>query len=332
MLEKAMRRRDFIIGIAGSAAILPLEVQAQQAAIPLIGWLDFEAPGAARVAIPAFLRGLADTGYVEGRTVLVEYRWAEGHHDRLPELAADLVRREATVIVASTTASAFAAKVATQTIPVVFRIGSDPVEIGLVASLNRPSGNITGITNLSAEITAKRLALLHDLLPAATSIGLLVNPANSNYAQAETRDLQSATDTLGVRVLVINAGTETDVAAAFATAVEQQVGALLLGADTYFFSVRDQIIQLAVRNAIPTMFFDSASVAAGGLLSYGSDLTDANYQAGIYVGKILKGAKPADLPVMQSAKFELAINMKTAKALGLVVPPTLLASADKVIE
>lgn len=311
---------------------MPLAVRAQQAATPVIGWLDFESAGAARATLPAFQRGLADTGYVEGRNVLVEYRWAEGHYDRLPELAADLVRRQATVIVALTTGSAFAAKVATQTIPVVFRIGSDPVEVGLVASLNRPGGNITGVTNLSAEITAKRLALLHELLPAVTSIALLVNPANTNYTQAETRDLQSATHALGVRVLTVGAKSQADVAAAFATVVEQRVGALLIGADTYFFGVRDQIISLAARNAIPTMYFDSTSVAAGGLLSYGSDLLDANYQVGVYTGKILKGAKPANLPVMQSAKFELVINLKTARALGLTIPPGVLAIADEVIE
>jgi putative ABC transport system substrate-binding protein len=325
-----IRRREFIT-LLGGAAVWPLTARAQQAG-PVIGWLDVESPGAAREAIPAFQRGLVETGYVEGRNVFVEYRWADGHRDRLPELAADLVRRQARVIVAATTASALAAKAATQTIPVVFRIGSDPVELGLVASLNRPGGNITGIANLAAEITAKRLALLHELVPAITSMAFLVNPANPSFAQVETKDVQSAARILGVRLLLLNAVTASDIAAAFATVIEQQAGALMLSADTFFYSVRDQIISLAARHAIPTMFFDTSSVAAGGLLSYGPDLIGANYQVGIYAGRILGGQRPADLPVVQATKFELALNLKTAKALGVTVPPTLFALADKVID
>ena len=326
-----IRRREFIT-LLGGAAAWPLAARAQQSAIPVIGWLDFESQGAARDAIPAFQRGLVETGYVVGRNVLVEYRWAEGHRDRLPELAADLVRRQATMIVAATTASALAAKVATQTIPVVFRIGSDPVEIGLVASLNRPGGNITGIANLAAEITAKRLALLHELVPATTSIAFLVNPANPSFAQVETENVRSAARVLAVHLLLLNAVTASDIASAFATLVEQQAAALLLSADTFFFSVRDQIISLAARYAIPSMFFDTASVAAGGLLSYGPDLLSANYQVGIYAGRILSGQRPADLPVVQATKFELVINLKTAKALGLTIPPGMFAIADEIIE
>jgi len=326
-----VRRRTFIAGL-GSAVTWPLAARAQQASMPVIGWLDLQSPEAARESVPAFQKGLAETGYVEGRDVTVEYRWAENHIDRLPVLAADLVRQRVTVIVAVTTASALAAKAATQTIPIVFRVGSDPVEIGLVATFNRPAGNLTGIANLSTGIVSKRLALLHELVPGIASIAMLVNPANPSYVQAETKDLQSAAHVLGVRVLVLNGGTESDIAAAFATLVEQQVSALLLGADNFFNTARHQIISLAARYAIPTMFYDRASVAAGGLLSYGADLLDANRQVGLYTGRILKGEKPADLPVIQPTKFELTINMKTAKALGLTIPETLLATADEVIQ
>jgi putative ABC transport system substrate-binding protein len=325
-----MKRREFIT-LVSSAAAWPLAARAQQP-MPVIGWLDFEAPKAAREMIPAFLQGLAETGYVEGRNVVVEYRWADGQLDQLPGLAADLVRRKVAIIVASTTASAITVKAATQTIPVVFRVGSDPVEIGLVASLNRPGGNLTGVANLASEITAKRLALLHELVPAIASIALLVNLANAAFAQAETRHLQSAADILGVRVLTLNAGIGRDLSAAFKTLIEQQAGAVLISGDTYFYGVREQIISLAARNGIPVMFFDSASVAAGGLLSYGVDLLGANRQVGLYAGRILGGERPADLPVVQTTKFKLAINLKAAKALGLAVPPTLLALADEVIE
>jgi putative ABC transport system substrate-binding protein len=327
-----MKRREFITLLSGAAMMCPLAGRAQESAIPTIGWLDLESPEAARESIPAFKRGLAEIGYVEGRNVVVEYRWAEGNYDRLPALAADLARRQVAVIVAVTTSSALAAKAATQTIPVVFRLGSDPVGAGLVASLNRPAGNLTGVANLAAEIAAKRFALLHELIPTAASIAMLVNPANSYYTQAETRDLQSTARVLGVRLLVLNGGTGSDIAAAFATLVEQQARALLIGGDTFFFNARDQIISLAARYAIPTMFFDSASVAAGGLLSYGPDLLGANQQVGLYTGRILRGEKPADLPVVQATKFELVINLKTAKTLGLTMSPTLLVIADRVIE
>jgi putative tryptophan/tyrosine transport system substrate-binding protein len=280
---------------------------------------------------PAFQQGLAETGYVEGRNVIVEYRWAENHNDRLPALAADLVRRRVAVIVAVSTASALAAKPATQTIPIVFRVGSDPVEIGLVTTFNRPAGNLTGIANMSTHIISKRLALLHELFP-AVMIATLVNPANPRFTQIETRDLQAAAGVLGVRILVLNGGTASDIAGAFATLVERQAGALLISADSTFMASRDQITSLAARYAIPTMFADRAAAAAGGLFSYGNNFPAVNHQVGVYAGRILNGQKPADLPVMQPTKFELVINLKTAKALGLTIPETLLATADEVIQ
>jgi putative tryptophan/tyrosine transport system substrate-binding protein len=325
-----MRRREFIAGLGGAAA-WPLAAGAQQPTMPVIGWLESRSPESEREGLPAFQQSLAETGYVEGRNVVVEYRWAENHNDRLPALAAGLVRRRVAVIVALGTSSALAAKAATQTIPIVFRVGVDPVEIGLVASFNRPGGNITGIANLSGPIVSKRLALLHELIPAAT-IATLVNSANPSFAQIETRDLQAAADVLGVRMLVLNGGTANDIAGAFATLVERQAGALLISADSRFMAARDQITSLAARYAIPTMFGDRTSAAAGGLLSYGNDFPDVNRQVGLYAGRILKGEKPADLPVVQPTKFELVINLKTAKALGLTIPETLLATADEVIQ
>jgi putative ABC transport system substrate-binding protein len=328
-----MLRREFIAGL-GSAAAWTAVARAQQAAVPVIGWLNPQSPETVRELLPAFLKGLAETGYVEGRNLTVEYRWAENDSDGLSALAADLVRRRVAVIVVPTTSSALAAKAATQTIPTVFVTGSDPVALGLVTSLNRPAGNLTGVAILSGYIAPKRLALLRELLPAITSIAMLVNPANPSYVQAETKDLQSAARVLGVRVLVLNGGTESDIAAAFATLVEQQVGALLISADNWFFfgRARDQIMSLAARYAIPTMFYDRASVVAGGLLCYGADARDGFRQVGLYAGRILNGEKPADLPVVQPTKFELVINLKTAKALGLTIPETLLATADEVIQ
>jgi putative tryptophan/tyrosine transport system substrate-binding protein len=326
-----MRRREFIAGL-GSAAAWPVVASGQQPALPVVGWLDGQSQESVQDRLPAFRKGLADTGYVEGRNVIVEFRWAENDNDRLSALATELVRRHVAVIVAATTSAALAAKAATQTIPIVFNMGSDPVALGLVTSLNRPTGNLTGVAILSADIASKRLALLHEVVPSIASIAMLVNPGNPNFFQAETKDLQSAARVLGVRVLVLNGRTESDIAAAFATLVEQQVSALLISADSLFYAARHQIMSLAARYAIPTMFFDSASVAAGGLLSYGPYFPRIDYQAGVFVGRILKGAKPADLPVMQPTKFELVINLKTAKALGLTIPETLLATADEVIQ
>jgi putative tryptophan/tyrosine transport system substrate-binding protein len=324
-----MKRREFIAGL-GSAAAWPLAARAQQPAMPVIGWLA-RSPETEREALPAFQQGLAETGYVEGRNVVVEYGWAENHNDRLPALAADVVRRRVAVIVALGTASALAAKAATQTIPIVFRVGNDPIEMGLVASFNRPGGNITGIANLSGPVVSKRLALLHELLP-AVMIATLVNPTNPRFTEAETRDLQAAASVLGVRMLVLNGGTTGEIAAAFATLIEQKAGALLISADASFDAARDQITSLAARHAMPTMFLNRASTEAGGLLSYGPDVSEVNHQVGLYAGRILRGEKPGDLPVQAPTKFELIINMKTAKTLGLTIPETLLATADEVIQ
>ena len=327
-----MRRREFIGLVAGSAVAWSLGARAQQSAMPVIGLLDFESQQSARESIFGFQQGLAETGYVEGKNLVVDYRWADGHTDRLPALAADLVRRQVVVIVALTTPSALSAKAATQTIPIVFRVGGDPIEIGLVASFNRPTGNLTGVANLSAEITAKRLQLLHELTPTVGTIAMLVNPTNPTFTLVETRDLQSTAHALGVSVVTLNGGTESDIEAAFQALVQQQAGALLISAGSFFFAGRDAIKSLASRYAIPTMFFDRSSVAAGGLLSYEPDLFASNRQVGIYAGRILRGEKPTDLPVVQTTKFELVINLKTAKALGLTIPPGVLAITDEVIE
>jgi putative ABC transport system substrate-binding protein len=328
----SMKRRQFI-GLLGGAAAWPLGARAQQPAMPVIGWLNAESPrGALRNFIPAFHLGLSETGYVEGRNVSIEYRWAEGHADRLPAFAADLVRRRVSVIVTlAGTLAALAAKSATTTIPIVFQTGADPVELGLVSSLNRPGANLTGITILATEMSAKRVQLLHELVPAAKSIALLVNPTNP-YLQAETRDLDSAARVLGVRVQLYNAGTERDIAEAFSAIVEQGVGAAMIASDIFFWVARDQIISLAARYSIPTMFSDNTACVAGGLLSYAADISGGFHQGGIYTGRILMGQKPADLPVVQPTKFLLSINLKTAKTLGLAIPPDLLAIADEVIE
>jgi putative tryptophan/tyrosine transport system substrate-binding protein len=276
---------------------------------------------------------LAETGYIEGQNVAIEYRWAEGHFDRLPALVADLVRRRVAVIaIAGTTASALAAKAATQTIPIVFTIGSDPVEIGLVASLNRPGGNLTGVTALQAAVVAKRFEMLHELAPAATPIAFLVNPTNAAVAQAETREAQVAARVLGVDLLVLNASTPSEIDTAFATMVGERAGALVTSSETFFMTQRVQFAVLAARHAVPTIYAWRENVEAGGLMSYGSNPLDSIRQAGVYTGRTLKGEKPADLPVQQSTKIELVINLKTAKALGLTIPETLLATADEVIQ
>ena len=331
-MQYRAHRREVIALLAGAAATRPLGAWGQQPSMPTIGWLDFETPDAARESIPAFRKGLAEMGYVEGRNVAIAYRWAEGRKERLSALAAELVNQRVAAIIAVTTSSALAAKAATRTIPVIFRIGSDPVELGLVASLNRPGGNLTGMANLSAEIAAKRLGLLRELVAAGSLIAMMVNPGNPDFARAETRDLESAARRAGVRLVILERSTESELPEAFATLVAQQVAALLISADTFFFAARDRIIALAARHSVPTMFFDRASVAAGGLLSYGPNLVDANHQIGLYAGRVLKGDKPSDLPVVQSAKFQLVINLRTAKSLGLTLPPTLLAIADEAIE
>jgi putative ABC transport system substrate-binding protein len=327
-----MRRREFIALFGGAAVLWPLAVYAQQRPMPVVGFLNVASPGALRQQIAAFREGLKESGYVEGQNVAVEYRWAEGQYERLPELAADLVRQQVSVIVVGGGAQAeLAAKAATTTIPIVFSAGGDPVRSGLVASLNQPSGNITGVYHFATGLEAKRLGLLHEMLPKATPIAVLINP---NFADAENqlRDVQEAAARLGVQLVVVRANAESDFNAAFSIVVQQRSGALLVGASPFFNNRREQLVVLAARHALPTIYEWRDFAAAGGLMSYGTSLADAYRQVGVYAGQILKGAKPVDLPVVQSTRFELVINLSTAKALGIEVPPTLLARADEVIE
>jgi putative ABC transport system substrate-binding protein len=324
-----LRRRDLIAGLGGAVG-WPLAARAQQQTKPTIGWLD-RPPGLPRDVFEGFRRGLAEVGLLEGRDVIIEYHTTDSHAERLLGLAADLVLQRVAVIFAATTESALAAKAATPTIPVVFFIGSDPVEIGLVTSLSRPAGNLTGVTIVSAEMAAKRLELLHKLVPATESIAMLAGPED-RYTQAETRNVQSAARTLGLRLLVFNATTESEIAAAFARLVARQAGAVLLSAHAQLQPMIDQIISLAARYALPTMFFYGSAVREGGLLSYGSIVSEAYRVAGAYTGRILKGEKPADLPVQQVTRFEFIINLKTARALRLEIPPLVRALADEVIE
>jgi putative tryptophan/tyrosine transport system substrate-binding protein len=325
-----MRRREFIAGLGGAAA-WPLAARAQQRAMPVIGYLGIGSLEELREYLAVFYRALAETGYVEGRNVAIEYRWAEGRNDRLPALAADLVRRRVAVIVASGSPAALAAKEATPTIPIVFNSGRDPVEFGLVKSLNRPGGNLTGATGLYLEVVAKRLELLHELVPAVGLIAVLVYPATP-LTEAETQELQIAARVLGVRLLILNASNQSDIEMAFETLVRERAGALVISGDVVLSVNGDQIVALAARHAIPAISAYHEFTAAGGLLAYGTPLTDTGRVAGNYTGRILKGEKPADLPVQQVTKVELIINMKTAKALGLTFPLTLLGRADAVIE
>ena len=325
-----MRRREFITLLGGAAAAWPLSARAQQQTKPTIGWLERPA-GLPRDVFEGFRRGVAEVDLLEGRDLIIEYHTTDGHAERLPGLAADLVFQRVGVIFAATTESALAAKAATQTIPVVFFIGSDPVEIGLVTSLGRPAGNLTGVTVVSAEIAAKRLELLHKLVPATELIAMLAGPAD-RYTQAETRNVQSAARALGLRLLLFNVTAESEIAAAFATLVERKAGAVLLSAHAQLQPMIDQIISLAAQYELPTMFFYGSAAREGGLLSYGSVVSEAYRAAGAYTGRILKGEKPADLPVQQATRFEFIINLRTARALRLEIPPLLLALADEVIE
>ena len=327
-----MRRRD-VITLLGGVATWPLTTRAQQRSLPTIGWLHSQTPETTQAYMHAFYQGLAEVGYEQGRNVAIEHRWAEGHAERQPALAAELVARRVAVIVADTTGFAQIAKAATPDIPIVFAgAGADPVEFGLVASLNRPGGNVTGVALRGVDITGKRLELLRKLVPAAGLIGAFVGGANSLLARNETSELQSAARVLGERLLILNVATESDIAAAFSILIEQRAGALLLSASILFQRASHQIISLAARHAMPTMFWHRAAAAADGLSSYGPDFGDAFRQGGLYAGRILKGEKPADLPVIQSSRFVLVINLKTATMLNLSVPPTLLALADEVIE
>jgi putative tryptophan/tyrosine transport system substrate-binding protein len=324
-----MRRRAFIRLLGGAAVAWPLAARAQQPAMPVIGFLNGGSPDTARVA--AFRRGLNETGYVEGRNVAVEYRWAEGQYDRLPALAAELIHRPVAVLAATTTPAALAAKAATTTVPTVFATSANPVELGLVASLRRPGGNLTGVTSLSVEIGPKRLELAHEVIPTATIIAVLVNPTNPNL-ETQLTDLQAAARALAVRLHVLHASNDRDLDTAFATLAQLRAGALVIGPDTFFVSRSAQLAALTVRHAVPAVFQERGFVTTGGLVSYAGSTADSYRQAGVYAGRILKGEKPADLPVVQSTKVELIINLKTAKTLGLTVPTALLVRADEVIE
>jgi putative ABC transport system substrate-binding protein len=327
-----MRRRDFIKVIGGGLAAWPRLADAQHSVMPVIGFLTARASADAPQFLAAVRQGLKDKGFIEGQNVAIEYRFAGDHNDQLPAMAADLVHRQVSVIVAATTPAALAAKAATTTVPIVFQAGADPVQLGLVASLNRPGGNVTGVTNLSIGLATKRIELMRQVMPDATVIAMLVNPRDSTIATSEMDDARAVQPQLGVRIHFLQASTISDIDAAFAKVVELPANALAIGAYPLFISRPDEIAALATRYGVPAIHPLRAFAAAGGLMSYGSDFADTYKLAGAYVGRILKGEKPGDLPVQQSTKFELIINLKTAKALGLNIPNTLIGRADEVIE
>ena len=328
-----MKQRREFIALLGGAAAWPLAARAQQPGLPVIGFVDAGSADAAADFVAAFRKGLSETGYVEGQNVTVEHHWLNGQFDRLPAVIADLVRRRVAVIATpGSRPAAIAAKAATTTIPIVFAVGDDPVKLGLVASLARPGGNATGTNFFNAELVAKRLGLLHELVAKAVRIAVLVNPANASIAETTLRDVQKAARVMRLQIQVLNATTVGEIDAAFATLARERPDALFVASDTFFVSRRVQFANLAARDRIPAAYPDRAAVAAGGLMSYGTNTADKYRQVGVYSGSILKGAKPADLPVVQSTKFELAINLQTARLLGLEVSPSLLAIADEVIE
>jgi ABC-type uncharacterized transport system substrate-binding protein len=325
-------RRSFIALLGGAAATAwPLAARAQQAAIPVIGYLNYGSPESDAARLTGVRRGLNQTGYVEGRNFVMEYRWAGNQADRLPALAADLVQLQVAVIVAAGVLPALAAKAATTSIPIVFNVGADPVQFGLVASLNRPGGNLTGVNQFIGELGAKGLALLHDLVPSAATMGFLENPHNPT-SELMTRDMLAAASVVGLKVQILKASTDREIDAAFASMVQERTGALLVGTDAFLNNRIERLAELAARHAIPTMYPSREFIVAGGLISYGTSLIETYRQVGLYTGRILKGEKPADLPVIQATKFELAVNLKTAKALDLTMPDKLLALADEVIE
>jgi ABC-type uncharacterized transport system substrate-binding protein len=327
-----IRRRELIATLGGAAVAWPLTARTQQSAMPVVGFLNASSPRVYAPRVAAFQQGLSEAGYIERRNVTIEYRWAELDHDRLPELAADLVRRKVTVIAATGTPPALAAKAAAATIPIVFEMASDPVKLGLVASLNRPGGNVTGVTNLNMEVNSKRLELLHELIPAATTFALLINPSDPTLAEPTTREVRASAGTLGVQLHVVSATTDNEIDEAFASLAKLRVGGLVIGADALFSSRSERLASLAVRYALPAVYLWREFALAGGLMSYGADTRDAYHLAGIYTGRILKGEKPADLPVQQATKVELYINLKTARTLGISIPLTLSGRADELIE
>ena len=328
-----MKRREFITLLGGATAAWPMLARAQQPAMQVIGFLDSTSAETNADLLRAFHHGLKDSGYVEGQNVAIEYRWAENQIDRLPSVAAELVRRKVAVIAASGgPASALAAKAATTTIPIVFSGGEDPVRLGLVASFARPGGNLTGINFFNAELVPKRLALLRELVPGAARVAVLLNPGNAAIAESNMRDVEAAARAIGLQIQVLNASTSREIDAAFATFVRERPDAVFVGGGPFFRSRRVQMVQLAAHQSVPATYGLRDFVEIGGLMSYGASLADAYRQVGVYTGRILKGAKPADLPVVQSTKFDLVINAQTARMLGLAVPPALLASADEVIE
>jgi putative tryptophan/tyrosine transport system substrate-binding protein len=330
-MARHIGRRKFLATLGGAAA-WPLAAQAQQPAMPIVGFVEGRSAGATVRQAAAFRKALSETGYVEGQNVMVEYHWLDGQYDRLPALMADLVRRRVAVIVAFSNAPALAAKAATTTIPIVFGVGQDPVKMGLVASLARPGGNATGINFFNQEAVAKRLGLLHDLVPKAVRIAVLVNPANASATEPTLRELPEAARALGLQIAILNASTSREIEAAFSTLVPDRADALFVAPDSFFTGRPVQFATLAAHHRVPAAYTQRAFVEAGGLMSYGTDITDMWRQVGVYTGQILKGIKPADLPVAQSTKFEFAINLQTARALGIEVPNALQLLADEVIE